>query len=374
MKHILMLVHSDYVHDNRVRREAEALVEAGYEVTCGCVGKNLPDSVNGVRLISFEVKAQSGKKRFIEVIIGLGKILRKTPCDSIHAHDLDAFTAASFYNKNRAIPIIYDSHELYLDSISLYNRPFTRFLWSIPERIYINRAAKVITVCGSIGSILQKIYNLKEPPVIIRNLSDKPSPGVFSTELSENVKQLKSRYGHILLYHGMVREGRGLRLMLKILKEKSDWAGLVCGDGPFLDEIKKLAHESKLDDRILFAGNVNRADYLEITQFCDAGLCYLKPVAPNNYYAFPNKLGEYIQVGLPVLGADLPEIGAIIKEYEVGKIIINSKDAAAFLKTLEDETVSNRFKKNLQRAAGELNWQNEKRKLIELYADILMQN
>lgn len=366
---VLMLVHSDFIHDNRVNREAIALIEAGYEVSCACVGFNLPDSYEGTKLISFEPKVLQGKKKFIDVIRYFGKVIKTEKYDIIHAHDLDGLTAAGFY-ADKKIPVIYDSHELYLDSISLYNRRFTRFLWSIMERRYIKRAKIVITVCGSIADVLQKKYTLAEKPTVVRNFTDPFNLNPSETPLSKEVQQLAQSTNGLLLYHGVVREGRGLRFLIELLEAKKDWGAVICGDGPMLDELKHLVNSKNLSERTLLPGLVNRNQLVSILPYLNAGLCYIEPLAPSYYYSLPNKLSEYIQSELPILGSDLPEIKAIITEYNIGKTAKNFEDGVEFLEKLESSDYTKQIRTNLQKAASELNWSAEKRKLIEAYSKL----
>jgi len=363
---VLMLVHSDFIHDNRVNREAKALIDAGYEVVCACVGFNLPDYSDGTKLISFKPTALKGKKKFIDVIRFFGRVIKNEAYDIIHAHDLDGLTAAGFYADNNT-PIIYDSHELYLDSISLYNRPFTRWMWSLLERRYIKKASLVVTVCDSIANILQKKYSLNKTPIVIRNFTDPFEHHSEKTKLSEKTENLASKMDGVLLYHGVVREGRGLRFLIELLEAKQNWGAVICGDGPMLEELKKLVTQKKLSSRILLPGLINRTELVSILPHLKAGLCYIEPLAPSYYYSLPNKLAEYIHSGLPVLGSDLPEIKAIIEAYSIGKIATTLDEGASFLKQLESETHFVAFKNNLKIAVKELNWSVEKKRLLDAY-------
>lgn len=367
---ILMLVHSNYVDDNRVRRQAETLTEAGYKVHCICVGLDIPGELNGVTLQAFNPAAKSGKSRFIEVIRTFGHFIKETKADIIHAHDLDAFTAASFYGGLKNKRVVYDSHELYLESMGLYKRPLTRFIWAVCERRYIKKATAVITVNDTIADILKEKYSLKDKPVVLRNFTNKPEGGHFDKTLAGKADELKARFAHILLYHGMLRKGRGLEMMLDVLKEKSNWAGVICGDGPLKDKLLKELKKTELASRILYAGHVKRADFVAISERCTAGFCYLEPVVPNHKYALPNKFSEYVQQGLPVIASDIPELKSLTEKWDTGISTHKKVEIVRFLTLLEDESEQNRFTDKLKTAAKSLNWEAEKPTLLELYAKL----
>lgn len=363
---VLMLVHSDFIHDNRVNREAKALIDSGYEVVCACVGFNLPDYSDGTKLITFKPTALKGKKKFIDVIRFFGRVIKNEAYDIIHAHDLDGLTAAGFYADNNT-PIIYDSHELYLDSISLYNRPLTRWMWSLLEQRYIKKASLVITVCDSIANILQQKYSLDKTPLVIRNFTDPFEHHSEKTKLSEKTENLASKMDGVLLYHGIVREGRGLRFLIELLEAKQNWGAVICGDGPMLEELNKLVTQKKLSSRILLPGLINRTELVSILPHLKAGLCYIEPLAPSYYYSLPNKLAEYIHSGLPVLGSDLPEIKNIINSYNIGQIAKSVQDGFKFLQELESLDYFMQLKVNLDITANKLNWSNERIKLVNGY-------
>ncbi len=370
-----MLVHSDYVNDHRVRREAETLVRNGYRVSCGCVGSGLPESHNGVRLFSQTPKHRGGKKRFLEVMQWFGHLVKTVPHDYIHAHDLDALVPACRHGKPKKTPVLYDSHELYLDSISLHNRPVTRFIWSQAERRYINKAAGVITVCDSISDILKDKYGLEPAPAVIRNMPDaaisRKSKAVPSNA-TEKVDELHQKTPRLLLYHGVVRKSRGLDYMLDLLTAVPDWGGVICGDGPLLPEIRERLRNSSLSERVVTTGHISHSEYPSIAEKCTAGLCFIEPDAPSYYYSLPNKLTEYIQAGLPVLGSRLPEIGRIIENYGVGFLIDTGEGRiAAGVEALNKLSENpDAFKPNLSKAASELNWDVEEKKLLIFYSEV----
>ena len=84
---------------------------------------------------------------------------------------------------------------------------------------------------------------------------------------------------------------------------------------------------------------------------------------------------EYIMARIPLLVTDLPEMDKIIRSYEIG----------AAVDQLDDDTILDAMKKiekwpktvlmkNLDKAANDLNWQNEEKVLIKLLKKLLNSN
>jgi len=94
----------------------------------------------------------------------------------------------------------------------------------------------------------------------------------------------------------------------------------------------------------------------------------------NYRYALPNKLFDYIQARVPVLVTDLPEMAALVKHYRIGAITDTLEPEALAAKMNEmllNETRRDNWKKNLETAAQELTWENEKDTLVQVFQRFL---
>src|SRR5690606_10936682 len=92
----------------------------------------------------------------------------------------------------------------------------------------------------------------------------------------------------------------------------------------------------------------------------------------NFYYALPNKIFEYLAAGLPIAGAEFPEVKAIIDQYEVGVTFdpYNPKSIGAALHKLSDPLFHDKCRQNIPAAIQGLDALNEWRKLVVLYDEI----
>ena len=108
-----------------------------------------------------------------------------------------------------------------------------------------------------------------------------------------------------------------------------------------------------------------------LTLKADAGVSFEEDMGLNYRYALPNKLFDYIQAQIPVFVSALPEMSSVVSDYQigiVGKIREVGNVRQYLLELLFDENKRITWKKNLVKAADELSWKNEEKKLLEIYS------
>jgi glycosyltransferase involved in cell wall biosynthesis len=377
MAHVVMLVHSDYYHDNRVVRQAELLAAERYKITVLAAEPGLSETVrkglqNGVEVITCRLNSDSGKSRFTGMMRSFERELRTLRADLVHAHDLDTLLPAWKYTRSKGIPLIYDSHELYLESTGLAGRRLNRAIWAMLERFLIGKASAVITVCDSIAAWLESHYRLPQTPEVIRNFS--AAPGTEKrviTEIPLQVSDLRERLHKVAVYQGLLREGRGLDLMIDVFSEKADWGLIICGSGPWSDKLEQMIKERSLEDRVVMTGQLPHHTLAAVTSVADAGFCFIEPVSLSYTFALPNKLSEYVQARIPVIGSDLPEISKLIHEHDIGYVCSGREDIINALADIEKPGRSEWLRNRLDIAAPLLSWESEGEKLLSLYEKLI---
>jgi len=375
---VTMVVHSDYFHDHRVRREASALISAGYSLSVIALSpgfeRSCVDAADDAKIHCIKLDKKSGKARYFEMIRKTRKTLHALPApDVFHAHDLDALIAVAAFAKAREIPLIYDSHELHTEVHSLQNRPFTKAIWKFLEKKYIRNADRIITVSDGIAELLQQRYILESTPSVVRNFTNPPeesSTNPNGDALTEAITLPNTEY--ISLYQGMLQPGRGVELMIEAVAALPEWSLVICGDGMLRQQLEDLTRQHGCVDRVLFTGMISRSQINTITKSCTLGFLLTEPLGLSHYYSLPNKLTEYIQAGLPILATGLPEIRRIVNNYSVGITIppeeLSAESVAERMKEFGDNPGA--FGKGLKKAAGELNWDAEKQRLLDVYAEL----
>jgi len=251
VKKIYCTVTNDLNYDQRMQRICSSLSNAGFEVTL--LGRKLKDSKP---LSEFNFKQKrircfftKGKFFYLEYNIRLFfffLFLRKY--DAICAVDLDTLLAATLAAKIRRKKLIYDAHEYFTEVPELIGRPRIQRIWSKIAKFCIPKADLAYTVCSSLAEEFDKNYNKKFE--VIRNLP-KSSKEDLGLQIEKSADEPM-----ILLYQGMLNDGRGLEEMLDAMQEFDAkkvqfW---IVGEGDLSDVLRKKALELKLGERVKFLG------------------------------------------------------------------------------------------------------------------------
>jgi glycosyltransferase involved in cell wall biosynthesis len=147
---------------------------------------------------------------------------------------------------------------------------------------------------------------------------------------------------------------------------------LIIGSGDVLDILKQNVKDFGIEDKVIFKGRMPYAEMMAHTQLADLGLTLDKDTNINYRYSLPNKVFDYIQAGIPVLGSDLVEVKRIVQEFSVGQIVESVEPKAialAITNMLSSDKVSE-WKANCIKASKELSWDVESEVLREMIIGI----
>jgi len=300
-------------------------------------------------------------------------IVRADPGDIYHAHDLNTLPLAVMAHDKTGGKVVYDSHELFTETSTLSR--LERFGFKVIESRLIHRADVVITVNNSIADELVARYKLAQRPHVIMNcppsLKDDTALGGDNHILHEELGLPLSI--PIVLYQGGFAPHRGLENLILSVKHYKKGVLVLLGWGKIEEDLRSLAKREGLDDKIFFLEPVPQEELLLWTSSAQLGVIPYQYVNLNNYYTTPNKLFEYIQSGIPVAGSHFPELKKIIDGYGIGKTFDPESPidiANAVNDILADRVEYARMRENTKSAARVFNWENEGRKLVEIYNEL----
>ena len=246
----------------------------------------------------------------------------------VHAHDLNTLRAAFVVADSSGAQVVYDSHELAVARNQVSERG-NRRARRLEDRL-VPRCAAVITASPGYSRHLHLRYgcdplSLLNVPDLVRDVPRLP--------------QLPRRADALLaVYVGSIQPNRGIETAILSLHFAPDWDLAVVGYGHHRADLELMARSEGLEERVHFTGPVAYEQLIAAVATADAGLCLIVGEARSYELSVPNKLFEYFAAGLPVVAADLPELGPIAQSTGAAILVSPTEPrlVAATLKSLQD--------------------------------------
>ena len=115
---------------------------------------------------------------------------------------------------------------------------------------------------------------------------------------------------------------------------------LIVGDGPYRATLKNLAHQSTGSRDILFLGQKNQAELIDILSATDVF------VNPSYSEGLPTSVMEAASIGLPIIATDVGGTREIIADYKTG-ILIKAADTGQLEQKLRELLTNTELRKEL---------------------------
>ena len=387
-KRILMLVENNpFRLDPRVRQEANALTQAGYQVTAigpadskskrremidGVWVYSYPPPPAGLGLIGYAWEyAYSLAAAFI---LSLGVWARRGFA-IIHAAnppDTQIFIAA-FY-KLFGIRFVFDHHdiapEMYRERFGGRKNPLVYKTLVMLEGLSCRLADRIIATNESYKRIEMQRHGV--PPERITIVRNGPLLERFRPPAPDPV--LQSRAPVLLGFVGVMARQDGVDYLLRALYhlkhdlKRTDFYCVIIGKGSMLEDLRKLAKQLDLESHVWFTGFVPDEDMLRYLSTMDICLDP-DPSNPFNDRCTMIKMMEYMAMGKPIVAFDLPEHRVTAGEAALYVCPNDELDFARKIECLMDDPERRRQMVQLgrQRIEADLNWDQQSVQLIRAY-------
>lgn len=370
-KHITVLVSNDLEYDQRVRKVCETLLELGWDITL--VGRKVASSKPFSRkyeTVRFNLWFTKGAFFYAALNVRMFFYLLFKKTDCILANDLDTLLPAFLISKWRKKGLVYDSHEYFTEAEGLTGRAFQKNIWLLIERNIFPKLKHVITVNESIAEIYRNAYRVNVR--VVRNIPELKNVSIVKTRETLGLP-LNKRI--VILQGAFIDPDRGGVEALEAMKLLDNVLLLIIGSGRDIPRLKEMAKEKEYEGRVLFFDKMPFDELFQYTVNADIGLSLDKPIHLNYRFSLPNKLFDYIHAGVPVLVSDLPELKRIVNQFHVGLVVNKTApgEIANGIQQLLNDPQYNQIKENCLHAAKQLNWQEERKVLIDLYSEVALE-
>ena len=253
------------------------------------------------------------------------------------------------------IPDIVVPFLIYNSIYSSFALAFTRYPVVVCERNDPNRidgknAGKIHFLLRDIAFQLAKgaVFQSEGARAYFPKSVQKKSAVIMNPiDIKVSRNDMKSTRDKKIVTVGRFVEQKNHKLLLSAFKEiASEYPGLtleIYGDGPNKEDIVNYAHDIKLYDNVVFAGNVS--DVAE--RIKNAAIFALT----SDYEGMPNALAEAMALGIPCVSTDCsPGAARMLIKDQVHGLIVPCNDiealACAFKKLLSDPAYSESLGQN----------------------------
>jgi glycosyltransferase involved in cell wall biosynthesis len=180
-------------------------------------------------------------------------------------------------------------------------------------------------------------------------------------------EMLRSRYSinsnNVILFVGRLVEVKGCEYLLKgfkdVLARRKDVELIIVGNGPLEAELKAMARELHIDDRVRFEGFVEHRKVIDYYSLSD--IVVFTSILDSHGFneGLPLVLLETMATGKPIIATDIAGAREVIKDGWNG-VLVAQKDpgqiARNILKLLNDRTLKAKFSENALRTAAGYDW------------------
>ena len=341
-------------------RICTSLANAGYEVTL--VGRKRKTSIP-LKTMPFTQKRlfcffDKGFAFYAEYNTRLFFYLLFQKMNGICAIDLDSILPCYYLSRIKKITRIYDAHELFCEMKEIVTRPRIYRVWKWIERKTVPWFTHGYTVNQPIAAEFERMYGCRY--AVIRNIS-----------LYDAHQQLPEKE-RFILYQGAVNEARCFETLIPAMKHVNVPL-VICGDGNFMQQAKKITEAAGLQEKVLFKGMLLPAELKLQTQKAYIGITLFEPGARSNYFSLANRFFDYLHAGVPQICVDFPVYRELNNKHEVAVLVNDTSSesiAKALNELLQDRDKWERLSKNCLEAAKTLNWQEEEKKLLNIYKQL----
>lgn len=363
-----MAVSNDLLTDQRVARHRRTLAEAGYDVVV--LGRRELPTRHG-----------RGWRFYLELNLALRREVRRLRPDIVWANDTDTLPGCWLAARRTRARLVLDSHELFPEVPEIRHKPLVKWVWRTLERWLMPRCDARLTVCQSIADHYRRLYGVEM--AVVRSMADgerraesgewKAESGKMEMESKNSQFSIPNSQFPTLLYQGRVNVGRGVDWAIDALEWLDGCRLVVAGDGDLEGAMRAYAAAKPWADRVLFTGRLMPEALRALTPQADVGLVMLEDMGLSYRYALPNRIGDLVEAGVPMVVSDLPEMASFVRRHGVGEVM-RGTGARALAESVRAVLDKGRGAYDFRSAREDMDWNKEKQILIQTANKLRVKN
>ena len=186
----------------------------------------------------------------------------------------------------------------------------------------LKKSSKILVPNNETKETVNEFYNVTTEKISI-------VPNGIDTMLFHTNKEKKSK---IVIFSGAMYHHRGLDILLNavptVVKKIPEVKFVLLGDGPELDNLKKIVEDLKIKKNIDFKGWIKRDEIINYLSDASIAIGPLRSTTVTKN-ALPIKVLEYMSASLPILSQKNTLPNDVLIDNENGYFVTNSEDLAS---------------------------------------------
>jgi glycosyltransferase involved in cell wall biosynthesis len=382
-RRVAIVVHAVFPGDPRVRRQSDALLDAGHEVDIICLRqRGEPDEEvdGGQRIVRLPIN-----RSFIGFAGHIAEYLAFTAMVAwrlarehrVRRYDLvqvatvpDFLAFGALPEKLGGVPLLLDLHE---DMPEFFRDRFAS-RWLRPLLPLVTGATRAA------ARIADEIITVHEPLRLL-SIARGVDPARISVVMNSADGRLFDPSRHErrpfmadgtvrLIHHSNFQRIYGLDVAIEGLARIRDdlpWRLDVYGDGPWRPQIEAAIERTAADERVTLHGRVPMDDLPALLAGADIGLVP-SLAEPYMEYSLSTKLLEYTAMGVPTIATDLATFRHHFTDQALRYVPGGDPEAlcAAVESMAADPTGTVEMGQEAQRQAAEYDWAVQKGRYLEI--------
>ena len=376
-RRVAMVVHAVFPGDPRVRRQSDALIEAGYEVDIICLrqpGEEAEEGDGPRRIVRLPVNrtfigfaGHLAEYLAFTVMAGwsLAREHRRRRYDLVQVATVPDFLAfAALPEKLAGVPLLLDLHE---DMPEFFRDRFAAPLLRPLLPIVTATARASAAVADHLITVHEPLRQLSidrgvspEKIDVVMNSAD----GRLFDPTRHDRRAFMADGALRLFHHSNFQRIYGLDVAIEGLariRSDLDWRLDVYGDGPWRPQIEAAIARTGTGDRVTLHGRVPMDDLPALLAGADIGLV---PSIDEPYlaYSLSTKLLEYAAMGVPIVATDLATFRHHFSDAAIR--FVRGGDPIALAAAIEglsaDPHTAAAMGRQAQREAAAYDWERQK--------------
>ncbi len=323
-KTVLLPIITQLATDYRCYKVAKTLKKYGYAPHILC---DMPDLELGPMWDGFKITPLTKRSHLVGflkafILFNLNSIPHfwNKKNHAIIVEDYPALFTAALIGWLRKIPVIFDSHELTLETPGVNSGYLRKKFWQLWHNLGIKLLNRVVVVSPLYQQQLQKHFPAKSffmlPNVPFRHSQSK-SPADTHRQTYEP-RTIHDSNKIQLIFIGHIRPDANLFNVIQAIRLLPKFHLTIIGDGPLLASIKNATDQWGMQNRIRFTGTLPHDAIRPYLKKAHIGIDALNPNNKSVDYTWANKSFEYIQTGIPVLLGNTAGYRSLVASHNIG--------------------------------------------------------